>query len=49
MNLIKLPILEVAYKMKRAVQQQLLDFLGGGKYNIRIADGMFNKKISFRK
>lgn len=29
-------------EMKRAVQQQLLDFLGGGKYNIRIGDNVFD-------
>lgn len=30
-------------EMKRAVQQQLLDFLGGGKYNVRIRDDIFFK------
>ena len=30
-------------EMKRAVQQQLLDFLGGGKYNLRISDNIFFK------
>ena len=35
-------------EMKRAVQQQLLDFLGGGKYTIRIGNGMFDmKEIEF--
>lgn len=29
-------------EMKRAVQQQLLDFLGGGKYNIRIGNSIFD-------
>ena len=28
-------------EMKRAVQQQLLDFLGGGKYSIRVGNGIF--------
>ena len=31
-------------EMKRAVQQQLLDFLGGGKYTISIADNRFSRK-----
>lgn len=29
-------------EMKKAVQQQLLDFLGGGKYNIRIGNSIFD-------
>lgn len=29
-------------EMKRAVQQQLLDFLGGGKYNIRVGNSIFD-------
>ncbi len=29
-------------EMKRAVQQQLLDFLGGGKYNIHTSKTLFN-------
>ena len=29
--------------MKRAVQQQLLDFMGGGKYNIVVGDSLFNR------
>lgn len=35
-------------EMKRAVQQQLLDFLGGGKYTIRLGDSIFDmKEIEF--
>lgn len=35
-------------EMKRAVQQQLLDFLGGGKYTIRVGNGIFNtEEIEF--
>lgn len=35
-------------EMKKAVQQQLLDFLGGGKYNIDVGDNMFtSRKIEF--
>jgi len=30
-------------EMKKAVQQQLLDFLGGGKYNIRVGNSIFDK------
>lgn len=30
-------------EMKRAVQEQLLDFLGGGKYYIRVSDNIFDK------
>ncbi len=30
-------------EMKRAVQQQLLDFMGGGKYNIVVGDSLFNR------
>ena len=30
--------------MKRAVQQQLLDFLGGGKYTIRVGNSIFDMK-----
>ena len=30
-------------EMKRAVQQQLLDFLGGGKYNISVGNSIFDK------
>lgn len=29
-------------EMKKAVQQQLLDFLGGGKYNIRVGNSIFD-------
>ena len=29
-------------EMKKAVQQQLLDFLGGGKYNIRVGGSIFD-------
>lgn len=29
-------------EMKRAVQQQLLDFLGGGKYSIRVRNSIFD-------
>ena len=29
-------------EMKKAVQQQLLDFLGGGKYNIRVGNNIFD-------
>lgn len=29
-------------EMKKAVQQQLLDFLGGGKYNIHVGDSIFD-------
>ena len=36
-----------ALEMKRAVQQQLLDFLGGGKYTISIHDRMFGREIQF--
>lgn len=36
-----------ALEMKRAVQQQLLDFLGGGKYTISIHDRMFDREIQF--
>ncbi len=31
-------------EMKRAVQQQLLDFLGGGKYTLRVGDSIFDKE-----
>ncbi len=31
-------------EMKKAVQQQLLDFLGGGKYTIDVGDNLFDKK-----
>lgn len=31
-------------EMKRAVQQQLLDFLGGGKYTIRVGNSIFDMK-----
>lgn len=31
-------------EMKRAVQQQLLDFLGGGKYNFTVGDNFFDKE-----
>ena len=31
-------------EMKRAVQQQLLDFLGGGKYTIRVGNSTFDMK-----
>lgn len=31
-------------EMKKAVQQQLLDFMGGGKYKIRVRDGLFDKQ-----
>ena len=31
-------------EMKKEVQQQLLDFLGGGKYSIRIGDGIFDRE-----
>ena len=35
-------------EMKRAVQQQLLDFLGGGKYSIYIGNNIFDReKIEF--
>ena len=35
-------------EMKKAVQQQLLDFMGGGKYEIAIGDNPFNRrKIAF--
>lgn len=35
-------------EMKKAVQQQLLDFLGGGKYNIRVGNSIFDmNKIEF--
>lgn len=35
-------------EMKKAVQQQLLDFLGGGKYNIRVGNSIFDmSKIEF--
>lgn len=35
-------------EMKRAVQQQLLDFLGGGKYTIHVGKGIFDvKEIEF--
>ncbi|NLL45019.1 MAG: AAA domain-containing protein [Mollicutes bacterium] len=35
-------------EMKRAVQQQLFDFLGGGKYNIRVGNSIFDmKEIEF--
>ncbi len=35
-------------EMKRAVQQQLLDFLGGGKYTLSVGDSIFDmKKIEF--
>lgn len=34
--------------MKKAVQQQLLDFLGGGKYRIRIGSSIFDiKEVEF--
>ena len=29
-------------EMKKAIQQQLLDFLGGGKYNIRVGNSIFD-------
>lgn len=31
-------------EMKRAVQQQLLDFLGGGKYTIRVGNSIYDMK-----
>ena len=31
-------------EMKRAVQQQLLDFLGGGKYHIRVGSSIFDRE-----
>ena len=31
-------------EMKRAVQQQLLDFMGGGKYKVHVGKGMFDSK-----
>jgi ATP-dependent protease Clp ATPase subunit len=31
-------------EMKRAVQQQLLDFMGGGKYKIPIGDSIFDRR-----
>ncbi len=35
-------------EMKKAVQQQLLDFLGGGQYQIDVGENIFDKKkISF--
>ena len=35
-------------EMKKAVQQQLLDFLGGGKYRLRIGNNIFDmKEIEF--
>ena len=35
-------------EMKKAVQQQLLDFLGGGKYNVRIGNSIFDmREIEF--
>lgn len=34
---------ERSLEMKRAVQEQLLDFLGGGKYYIRVSDNIFDK------
>lgn len=35
-------------EMKKAVQQQLLDFLGGGKYTIRVGESIFNMtKVEF--
>lgn len=30
--------------MKKAVQQQLLDFMGGGKYNITVGGSIFDRK-----
>ncbi len=35
-------------EMKRAIQQQLLDFLGGGKYDIDISNSIFDRrKVEF--
>ncbi len=35
-------------EMKKAVQQQLLDFMGGGKYEIVVGDNPFNmRRVSF--
>lgn len=35
-------------EMKKAVQQQLLDFMGGGKYTLHVGEGIFGmKKIEF--
>lgn len=35
-------------EMKKAVQQQLLDFMGGGKYNITVGSGLFGiQEIEF--
>lgn len=31
-------------EMKKAVQQQLLDFMGGGKYNITVGGSLFDRK-----
>ena len=33
--------------MKKAVQQQLLDFMGGGKYTISIGGSLFGYKVEF--
>ena len=35
---------EGGLEMKKAVQQQLLDFMGGGKYNIDVGSGIFDHR-----